>query len=279
VSEFVGAVTRYDFLQNALIAGMLASVVCGVVGTFVVTRRISYIAGGIAHSVLGGIGVVHYLNVAHGWTVLTPLHGAIIAAVTAASIIGWISIKAREREDTVISALWAAGMAVGILFFVKTPGYNQELMSYLFGNLLMVSRSDLWLIGVMDAVVLTLVILFYNKFLLVCFDEEFARVRRINAERYYLLLLVLVSLTIVLLVSIVGIILVIALITLPAAVAAIMARSMWKIMVIASALTLLFTTGGIALSYDPDLPTGAVIIVLASSVYLIAAFVRRLRGT
>lgn len=277
MSEFLHALPQYTFVQNALIAGMLASVACGVVGTLVVTRRISYIAGGIAHSVLGGIGVVHYLNVAHGWTVVTPLHGAVVAAVCAAALIGWISINAREREDTVISALWAIGMAVGILFLVKTPGYNQELMSYLFGNLLMVSGSDLWLIAALDLIVVALVVTFYNKFLLVCFDEEFARVRRVNANFFYLLLLVLVALTVVLLVSIVGIILVIALITLPAAIAAFFARSLWKIMIAGAVFTLLFTTGGLAVSYELDLPTGVVVIIIAGATYLVATLVRRLR--
>ena len=166
MGEFLRAVFNYSFMTNALLTGLLASVACGVVGTYVVTRRITYIAGGIAHSVLGGLGVARYLSIVHEWYWLKPLYGAIAAALLAAVIIGWVSLRASEREDTVIGAIWAIGMAVGIIFISLTPGYNEDLMTYLFGNILLVTDADLVLIAVLDIIILGVVALFYNKLLI-----------------------------------------------------------------------------------------------------------------
>jgi zinc transport system permease protein len=269
VTEFLDAAAHYAFVQYALLAGVLASIACGIVGTYVVVRRITYIAGGISHCVLGGIGAALYFQRVHGWQWLSPLYGAIAAALAAAMIIGLVSLRAKQREDTVIGALWAIGMAVGVLFIAKTPGYSQDLMSYLFGNILMVSKSDLWLIAALDALVVALGLLFYNQFLAVCFDEEFARVRGMRVEFYYLLLLGLTALTVVLLVTVVGIVLVIALLTLPVAVAGYFARRLWQMMALAAFFSMFFTTAGLAISYHPDLPAGATVIVLAGAAYLL----------
>ena len=276
MTEFLDAAANYAFVQYALLAGVLASVACGIVGTYVVVRRITYIAGGISHCVLGGIGAALYFQRVHGLTWLSPLYGAIAAALAAAMIIGIVSLRAKQREDTVIGALWAIGMAVGVLFIAKTPGYSQDLMSYLFGNILMVSREDLWLIAALDALVVALGLVFYNQFLAVCFDEEFARVRGMRVEFYYLLLLGLTALTVVLLVTVVGIVLVIALLTLPVAVAGYFARRLWQMMALAAFLSMLFTTAGLAISYQPDLPAGATVIVLAGAVYLVVVIGARL---
>ena len=266
--QFFVDLQAYAFLQNALVAGLLAGVACGVVGSYVVTRRISYIAGGIAHCVLGGIGAARYFQKVHGWENFEPIYGAVVAALLAAGLIGFVSIRAAEREDTVISALWALGMAAGLLFITRTPGYNEDLMSYLFGNILLVSPRDLILLAVLDCVVVGLAILFYNRFLAVCFDEEFSRLRSVPVEFFYLLLLVLIALTVVLLISVVGIVLVIALLTLPAAVAGRFTRSLAGMMVLAAVLSVLFTTGGLAASYGANLPAGAVTIMIAGVVYL-----------
>jgi len=276
VTDFLEAVARYSFMQYALAAGLLASVACGIVGTYVVVRRITYIAGGISHCVLGGIGAALYLQKAHGWTWLHPMYGAVFAALLAAAIIGLVSLRARQREDTVIGALWAVGMALGVLFIAKTPGYSQDLMSYLFGSILMVSPSDLWLIAALDLVVVLLGLAFYNQFLAVCFDEEFSRVRGLRVEFYYLLLLGLTALTVVLLVTVVGVVLVIALLTLPVAVAGVFARRLWQMMILATLLSAVFTTAGLALSYGTNLPSGATIVILAGAVYLAVAVGSRL---
>lgn len=268
MSEFIKDLFKYTFMQYALLTGVLASVACGVIGTYVVVRRITYIAGGIAHCVLGGIGAALYLQHVRGWNWLDPLYGAVVAALIAALIIGYVSLRWKQREDTVISALWAAGMATGILFISQTPGYNEDLMSYLFGNILMVSSTEIWLIAGLDVLVVTAGLLFYNKFLAVCFDEEFADVRGVKIEFYYLLLLCLTALTVVLLVTVVGVVMVIALLTLPAAVAGHFSKSLRQMMVLSAVFCAVFTTAGLALSYSSDLPAGATIIVLAGVVYL-----------
>ncbi len=276
------------FLVSALLTGVLASVACGIVGSFVVVRRITYIAGGIAHCVFGGLAAAYYLQRVHGWQVwnplsgwqpLHPLHGALVAALLAALIIGFVSLRARQREDTVISALWAVGMALGVLFIHATPGYSQDLMSYLFGNILLVSPRDVWFLGALDAAVLLTALLFYNQFVAVCFDEEFARLRGLNVEFYYLLLLILTALTTVLLVSVVGIILVIALFTLPVAVAGYFTRALWRIMLVAALLSMAFTTLGLAISYPLGVQPGPVTILLAGSTYLLVILGMWLRRT
>ncbi len=274
--EFIEALGHPDipFFRYAFLVGALASISFGVVGTYVVAKRISYLAGAIAHCVLGGIGAGLYLQhkVGVGW--FDPIYGAIIAALLAALVIGLVSIHAKQREDTVIGALWATGMAVGLLFIAKTPGYV-EPMSYLFGNILLISQTDLWLVIGLDLLVVGIVLLCYQPLLAVCFDEEFARLRGLNSEFYTLLLLCLTALTVVLLVRVVGIVMVIALLTLPAAVSGTFARTLKQMMLGAIACCLLFVTVGLALSFKYDLPSGPVIILVAALSYLSALVAKR----
>jgi len=264
-------------LLCALAAGLLISIACGVVGTYVVTRRITYLAGGIAHCVLGGMGAAVYCRKALGWSLIDPiwgfqwitaLSGAVVAALSAAGIIGMVSLRFKQREDTVISALWASGMAIGVLFISATPGYQQDLMGYLFGNILMVSPANLVPIAILDAVVVVVSLLLYKQFVAICFDEVFARTRGVHVEFHYFTLLALTAMTVVLLVSVVGIVMVIALLTIPVAVAGQFARRMWQVMVLAILLSMTLTTVGLAISYGPDLPSGATIIVLSAGLYL-----------
>ncbi len=260
---FFYALSEQGFLIYALLAGLLASVGCGVVGTYVVVRNIGYLAGGIAHAVLGGMGVAYFIG-------QPPLGGAIIAALLAALLIGWVSLRWKQTEDSLIGALWAVGMAIGIIFIAKTPGYNADLMSYLFGNILLVSGADLALMLILDLVILTCVGLFYKQFLAVTFDDEFARLRGVHAEIYYLLLLCLVALTVVLLIRVVGLILVIALLTLPAAIARQYVGTLFRIMCLAIVLGIFLTTGGLMVSYEYDLPSGATIILFAGAVFFVS---------
>ncbi|MEI7636461.1 MAG: metal ABC transporter permease [Syntrophus sp. (in: bacteria)] len=269
MDAFLTDLPRYPFLQYALLTGLLVSVACGIIGSYVVTRRITYIAGSIAHTVLGGLGAARYCQTVYHWEWFHPLYGAVLAALVSAVIIGVVSMRARQREDTVIGALWAVGMATGILFIYKTPGYNEDLMSYLFGSILMVSPQDLWMIAGLDILVVIVSVVFYNQFLALCFDEEFARLRGVHVEFYYLLLLCLTALTVVLLVTVVGIVMVIALLTLPAAVAGELAKRLWHMMALATVLTAFFTTAGLAVSYGPDLPAGATTIIIAGITYLL----------
>jgi len=266
MNEFLSALPDHDFLRTALLAGLLASIGCGVMGSFVVVKRITFLAGGIAHSVLGGMGAAIYFG-------FDPRLGALIAAIISALIIGGVRLAWRTREDTLIGAIWAIGMAVGILFIAKTPGYSSDLMALLFGNILLVSHQDLWIMAGLDLVVLASVALLYRQFLAVSFDEELARLRGINVAFYYLLLLCLVAVTVVLLIQVVGLILVIALLTLPAAVAGHHVHSLGGLMVTATLLGAAFTAGGLAISYGPDLPAGPTIILLAGACYLVSALI------
>jgi len=268
VYNFLNDLARFDFLQYALATGVLASIACGVIGTYVVVRRISYIAGGISHSVLGGMGAALFFQKEYGWDWLNPLQGAVVAALVTALIIGVVSLRAKEREDTVIGAVWAVGMAVGILFISRTPGYNTDLMSYLFGNILLVSEHDLWLMAGLDLLVVAAGVLFYNRFLAVCFDDEFARVAGLKVEVFYLVLLCLTALTVVVLVTVVGIVMVIALLTLPVAIAGMFSRSLWQMMALSAVLSAVFTTSGLVLSYEPNYPAGATTIMICAVAYL-----------
>jgi len=274
--NFLIDVQQYNFLQYALLTGVLASVACGVVGTFVVVRRITYIAGGISHTGLGGMGAALYMKKSLGWEAVDPLYGAVAAAIAAAVIIGVVSLRAKQREDTVIGAVWAVGMAIGILFISRTPGYSTDLMGYLFGNILMVSSEDLWLLVALDVLVVGMGIVFYNQFLAVCFDDEFALLRGLRVEVYYLLLLCLTALTIVVLVTVVGIVMVIALVTLPTAIAGFFSKTLKHMMVLSAIFCAVFTTAGLVLSYQPNYPAGATTIVLAGAAYLAVLVGRRL---
>jgi len=263
-------------LRYALAAGLLASLAFGMMGTYVVVRRISYIAGAIAHSVLGGIGISLYLQYHGGHAWFAPIYGAVLASLASAIVIGLVSMYARQREDTVIGAIWAVGMAIGVVFISKTPGYVDP-MSYLFGNILMITSTDLWGILILDILVVGFGTLFYYKFQALCFDEEFSRLRGLRVTVYYLLLLCLISLSVVLLVMVVGIVMVIALLTIPAAVAGLFSRHLWQMMMISTLACMVFTIGGIGISYSYDLPAGATIILLAAVIYLLLIFVRFLR--
>ncbi len=268
MSEFFTALSEQSFLQSALLAGLLASIGCGVMGTYVVVKRITFLAGGIAHSVLGGMGAAVYFG-------FDPLVGALAAAVLAALLIGWVRLQWQAQEDALIGALWAIGMAVGILFISKTPGYQTDLMSYLFGSILLVPDESLWFMAALDAVLLMVAGAYHRQFLAVVFDEEFARLRGIPVVFFYLLLLVLIAVTVVLLIQVVGLILVLALLTLPAAIAGHYVNSLGRMMLFATLLGSAVSLSGLALSYGPDLPAGPTIVLLAGAIYVISALSTR----
>ena len=251
----------YTFMQHALFACILASIGCGVIGTYVVVKRIGFLAGGIAHSVLAGMGIAYFMNA-------SPLLGATLAALISGILIGWINLHWRQNEDILIAAFWSVGMAIGVMFISRTEGYNIDLMSYLFGNILLVSHRDLYLMLILDIVILVLVFLFYRQFLAAAFDEEFSRLRGINVEFYYILLLCMVALTVVLLIQVVGLILVLALLILPAASAAQFVNSIRRMMLLAVIFSVLITVSGLIISFEPDLPSGSTIIILAGLFYV-----------
>lgn len=263
------------FLKYAFIMGALASISFGIIGTFVTTKKIGYLAGAISHSVFGGIGLALFLQVKAGLTWFDPILGAVLAAILAAVIVGLVSLHAKEREDTIIGTLWAVGMASGILLIDMTPGYF-NLGSYLFGDILLISGRDLAYVCALDALVLGISILFFNQFFSVCFDAEFTALRGINTTFFYLLLLILTSLTVVLLVRIVGIVLVIALLTIPPAIASFYAKRLWQMMLYSVLLCTFFTWAGLGVSYAFSLSSGPTIIVLSGGVYLVLIIFHKL---
>lgn len=259
---------QYEFMQHALLAGLLSSVACGVVGTYVVIKRIVLISGGVSHASLGGIGLALYLGV-------TPLLGAAAFGLASAVIIGVVSLHTREHEDTLIGAVWAIGMAVGVIFVQLTPGYRGSLEDFLFGNILLVSTTDLAVTAALDVVILVTVFALYKEFLAVSLDDEFARLRGVPVGFVYVLLLCLVALTVVVLIQVVGVVLIIALLTLPPAISRWFTRHVYSMMVASCGLGAAFTTGGILVSYYTDFPPGACIILLAATVYTLGLGLRR----
>ena len=265
------------FLRNALLVGALSSLAHGVIGTLVVTRRISSIAGASAHAALGGVGVALFLQRVLMWHWCSPTLGAVVGAVASALLVGVVSICAREREDTIINVVWAFGMALGLLFLDRTPGFV-DWQGYLFGNILLLTRSEVYMTLGLDILILVPTVLFYNNILAMSFDGTFAELRGVRVKLIYFALLAMTALTIVLMINVVGIILVIALLTLPAATAGCFTRHLWSMMAAATVASWLFVTAGLLLSYWYRMPSGPVIVVLACLVYVTALAVAARRG-
>ncbi len=258
----------HPFLVLALFAGLAASVTSGIIGSYVVVKRIVFISGSIAHSVLGGMGLSIWLKRTYGITWLSPLSGALLAALVSAILIGWIHLKYRQREDTVIAAIWSTGMAIGVIFTTLTPGYSVELMNFLFGNILWISSSDLKMLLCLDGIVLVVTLLFHQKFLALCFDEEQASLQGISVPLYYLLLLSLVGLSVVILIQLVGAVLVITMLTIPPAIGGRLTHLLGRMMLIAIGLGSLFTFLGLLASYQLNWPPGATIALVSALFYL-----------
>ncbi len=260
---------QFEFMQNALLAGLLASVICGVMGTMVVVNRIVFLSGGIAHAAFGGIGLAFFF----GWHYLV---GTISFSIVAALIMAVITLKAKHRADTIIGVIWAIGMAIGIILLDLTPGYNVDLMSYLFGSILTVPDSDIWMMVAVGAVILAVVIYFYNDYLALSYDEEFAQIRGVRVKTLYILMTVMLALGIVMVIQVVGLILVIALLTIPPYIAEKFSKSLFQMMVLSSMLSAIFTVGGLWFSYEFNLTSGASIILVAGIGFLISLGVERL---
>jgi zinc transport system permease protein len=250
----------YTFFQNALIAGVLASIACGVIGTYVVVKRMVSVSGGISHAAFGGIGIGYYLGI-------DPLIGAIGFTLATALGLGVITRRARQHIDILLGVVWATGMAIGILFIALTPGYAPDLFSFLFGNILLIPAGDIVLMAILVTVILTLVFLLYTQLMAVTFDEEYATVMNLPVQALSLLLLVLIAFTVVMLIRVVGIILVIALLTIPAAISREYTSRLVPMMAWAVVLGTVFTTAGIWFSYLFDIPSGATIILTAAAAY------------
>jgi zinc transport system permease protein len=261
---------QFEFMRNAIIAGLLASIACGIVGTYVVTKKIVFISGGIAHASFGGIGLGYFINI-------NPVLGATIFALISSLGIGLISRRTRLPEDTAIGLIWTIGMALGIVFIALTPGYAPDLFSYLFGNILTVPLSDIAIMLILDIIIVALVITFYKEFLAISFDENYSTVIGIPVEALYLTLLVMIALTVIVLIRVVGIILVIALLTMPAAMASRFTFSLKRMMLLSILFGVIFTMGGLWLSYLLDLPSGATIILFGGLLIIISYIITKIR--
>jgi zinc transport system permease protein len=272
--SFFEALRTNPLLFSAVIAGLAASIVSGIIGSYVVVKRIGFISGSISHSVLSGIGFCLWLERAKNVEWMNPLYGALVAAIISALIVGWIHLFYRQREDSVIAALWAIGMAIGVLFISQTPGFNVELTNFLVGNILWVTPTDLKILFGLDLFILITVACLHKKFLAICFDEEQAQLQGLPVNLLYMLLLVLTAVSIVLLIQVVGILLVMTMLTIPAAIANNFTARLSRIMLIAVFLSCIFCLIGTAGAYYLDWPGGATIALVAGIIYVLSLFIK-----
>lgn len=251
-------ILNYEFMQNAILAGLLVSFAAGIIGSLIVVNRMVFLAGGIAHTSYGGIGMAVYFGI--------PIFfGASLFAVAAALLMAKITLNQRDKIDTFIGLIWAVGMAIGILLVDLTPGYNVDLMSYLFGSILAVSSEDIQYMSILLVAIVTIVTLFYREILAVSYDSQYASLRGINVKFFYTLILVLSALTIVIAIKVVGLILVIALLTIPIYIAERLSNSLGVMMIISGVLSSVFTLIGLLFSYQFDLTSGASIILVSAA--------------
>jgi len=261
----------FEFVQHALLAGILVSFAAGIIGSLIVVNRMVFLAGGMAHASYGGIGLAVYFG-------LPIFLGASLFAVAAALLIAYLTLHDRNRVDTFIGLIWAVGMAIGVILIDLTPGYNVDLMSYLFGSILAVSSGDLWFMGILLAVILLVITFWYRDILAVSYDSEYASLRGVNVRLFYSLILVLSALTVVIAIKVVGLILVIAMLTIPVYIAERLSRSLWGMMMLSGVIAMLFTLGGLWLSYNYDLTSGASIIMVSAGglgLFLLGSRLRR----
>jgi len=272
---FFKDLAEFQFLQYAVIASILCAIVCGSVGTFVVIRRSTYVAGAVAHSALGGIGFARYMQVVHNWQWFSPMTGAILTALITALFISFSRKNLKEREDTILSVIWAMGMAIGLTFMSLTPGYTQDLMGYLFGDLLLVSKIDLAVITIFTVLLISFIAWTFDRLVAVSFNAQLAELRGQKPLVLETLFTIATAITIVVLVRVVGIVLVIALLTLPAATACRLTRNVVSIVLWAIGISLFTLMSGLWLSYECNLPTGATIIEVSGVLFLLTWVIKK----
>jgi len=265
-------ILEYSFMQNAFMAAVLVSVACGLVGTYVVIKRIVFISGGISHAAFGGIGLGYFLGI-------NPIMAAIPFSILSSLIMGLTSKKVKISEDTAIGILWSLGMAIGIIFINLTPGYVPDLMSYLFGSILTVPINDIIIMFILDLIIIITVSLFYREFQGISFDEEFSQVIGMPTTYIYLLLLSMVALSVVVMIKVVGVILVIALLTIPAAIAKQYIYKIGHMMILAVILGIILTIGGLFVSYIFNLASGATIVLVLSLGFIFSSVIQKVRGS
>ena len=273
------AIFSITLVQNMFVATVIASIACGIIGTYVVVKRIVFISGGIAHTTFGGVGFAYYLQSVFLLTWFSTMMGAIFFAVTAGIIIGLPSVSKRLREDSTIGVLWVVGMALGVLFLSLTDHSQVTVRSYesiLFGNILLVGSNDLWLMTGLTVLILLLVSFFYNDLQIVTFDEVHAKMTGINVTAMNLMLYVMVALTCVFIMNIVGIVLVIALLTMPAAMASMFTGDLKETMVWATLCSIVFSAMGLLLAIEFNIPPGSTVVLVLGVVFIISMVAKAL---
>ena len=248
-------ILSYEFMQNAILTGIIASVVCGLIGPFIVTKKMVFVSGGLSHTAFGGLGIAYFMGV-------NPLYGATIFVLLAALVLGQVKERKRNENDLFIGILWATGMAIGIIFIHITPGYAPNLMTFLFGNILTVTRHDVYINLVLLSIVALAIFIYFKGFVSIALDEEYAKVRNLPVKALNIGLLILIALSIVTLIQAVGIILVIALLTIPVAIAQELTVHFKRIMVISIFVGILICLSGLVASYFIEFPSGASIILI-----------------
>lgn len=261
----------YGFMRNALLLSVLASISCGITGSLITVNRMSAFAGSIAHASFGGLGLAYLLGI-------DPMIGATVFAVGSSLGTGYLSGGRKMGSDTAMAALWATGMAAGLVFIKLSGTYSADLMSWLFGSLMSVSRVDMVLTGSLGGVSIILISLFYREFLGISYDLEFTRLQGVPVELVRAVFLVLAALTVIVLMKVAGLIMVIALLTLPATIAGYFSRSLRQMMFLSGLLSMTFSITGLLLSWRLDLPPGPVIILTAAVCYFAVAGIKRGKG-
>jgi len=258
---------QYPFMQRALIAAFLVSIACGVVGSYVVIKRIVSLSGAISHAAFGGVGLGYFLGV-------NPVLAAIPFSIVSAMAIGGVKQIINISEDTAIGILWSVGMAIGVIFINLTPGYAPDLFSYLFGSILTVSNTDIYIMFILDVIIVATVYLFRREFLAVSFDEDFSKVVGLPSIPIYLLLLALVALSVVVLIKVVGVILIIALFTIPAAISKQYTYNIRRLMILATIVGVILTSLGLILSFIFNLASGATIVIVLAAAFIISYYIK-----
>ena len=274
--SFIEALYSNHILLWAILAGFAASIAGGIIGSYVLVKRIAFISGSISHSVMAGIGFFLWLERGKGIVWASPLAGALIASILSALLIGWIHMFYRQREDSVIAAVWSIGMAAGVLFMSQTPGFNVELANFLVGNILWVSPTDLVILSSLDLLVVGACVLLHEKLLAISFDEEQAKLQGLQVGKLYIFLLTLIAITVVLLMQVVGIMLVMTMLTLPSAIAALFTKRLSSMMGLSVLLSSLISLFGTFIAFHLDLPVGATVAFLAGLLYVLCLVGKKL---
>ena len=267
--DFFTEIFQYSFLANAVIASLLAAFACGIVGTYIVVRRLVFLSGGITHSSFGGIGIAYYLG-------LDPILGAAVFAVLSAFGIEMLSGKGSIREDSAIGILWSVGMAVGVIFVFLTPGYAPNLMSFLFGNILLVTTDNIVILAAFDAVLLAAMVIFYRAIIYTALDGEYAASRGVRVRLVNLAMLTMIALAIVLNIKVVGIVLLVSLLTLPAVTASQFCRSYKSIMVWSVVIAVFSILAALAVSNSIDVPAGALAVIVLANLFFVTKCVKKI---